>query len=144
LTLFAPKKVTFKFQWHKYQSHLEEDIQSLICLKLDEFLNPFELTYRQPPFLYESSLEGIKLTKRQAAKAKALGMKKGVTDLRFYFPSPVMVCIELKRRLGSVSKEQKQRHAWLKAMGFEVHVVKAKTPKDGWDQVLAILTGYGL
>lgn len=130
------------FAWHKFPPHLETirwseaDIQSFICVKLDDWLQDVPGL-----FAYETSLEGIKLTIGQAKKAKALGMKSGVPDFRFYLPSDRLVSIELKTSKGSVSTNQKERHALLKKLGFKVHVIKAKSPTDGWNQVYNILQG---
>jgi hypothetical protein len=69
-------------------------------------------------------------SKRAGGKRKALGLVAGEPDIRLYLPGGRTVFIELKKWTGAVSKEQKARHAELRALGFDVHIVKAKTPAD--------------
>lgn len=63
--------------------------------------------------------------KRNATRAKLTGLKAGETDLRFYFPGGLFKMLELKRPDGRLSKEQKDRHTKLRALGFEVEVLFA-------------------
>lgn len=145
LGLIKRKPSPVKFAWHKYPASLESinwlesDIQSFIILKLRD-----HLCDHPNAFLFEGSLEGNKMTPRAASKAKALGMESGVPDIRVYLPNHRLISIELKRKSGTVSSEQKKRHKALEALGFPVYVVKAKSPADGWAQVYNILKGYGV
>lgn len=63
---------------------------------------------------------------RNGTRAKLTGVKAGETDLRFYFPGGLFKMIELKRPDGRLSNAQKQRHAVLRALGFEIEVVWAE------------------
>ena len=79
---------------------------------------------------FAAGLEGVRLTARQRVLAKATGMQAGEPDLRVYLPGGRLVLIELKSATGSLRPEQKERHARLRALGFEVHVLKAKTEAE--------------
>ncbi|MCE7073679.1 VRR-NUC domain-containing protein [Dyadobacter sp. CY327] len=118
---------------------LESDIQSFIVLKLRDLLQDEPGSY-----IFWGDMGGMKTTVRTASKAKALGLEQGIPDLFLMFPGHRLVCIELKRKGGVVSGEQKKKHAAMQEMGFPVYVVKAKTPADGWSQVLTILQRYGI
>jgi len=107
---------------------LEADIQAAIVREL-----------RQKNILFEVGLDGVKLTKGQAGKAKAAGMDRGKCDLKIYLRGGRTVQIELKRKGGRVSTAQADWHAVLKLLGHEVHVVVARSPKDGIDQVLELI-----
>lgn len=95
-------------------------------------------------FEFEAGMEGIKLSIRAATKAKALGMGNGFTDLKFYLSRGRMCLIEIKRKGGKASESQIARHEALAMLGFTIYIVKAKTPQDGLDQVLAILKQNGV
>lgn len=133
-----------KFNWHRIPVYAdfkwkEEDIQSYIVFKLRE------LQERNPAaFEFEAGMEGIKLSIYAAKKAKALGMGNGFTDIKIYLSRARMLLIELKTKRGVLTDSQKERHPKLAKLGFKVHVVKAKTPADGWGQVASILDDYGI
>lgn len=73
--------------------------------------------------LLSCSLNGVRLTPSQAAKAKAAGMLKGEHDVRL----PVARCgfhglsIEMKAKDGTISKEQKEYGALLMDEGYLVY-----------------------
>ena len=78
--------------------------------------------------------------KRNPGQAKATGILAGAPDLRYYLGGPRLIQIELKvEPKGRLSQDQKDLHASLAAMGFEVHTVFARTPLAGWDRVRGIL-----
>lgn len=110
---------------------LEEHIQAAIAIDLRQNNNAFEI-----------GMEGVRLSRSQRAKAKIQGMEPGRCDLRVYFPERRMVHIELKRKGGRVSAEQKAWHERLRSFGFDVHVIVASCPQDGVDKVRAVLSEY--
>lgn len=87
-------------------------------------------------FTFASSLEGVKLSKSQAMRAKTQGMRSGEPDIRVYLPGGKIWFIELKRSGGVVSKTQKERHKDFSDLGHDVTVIMAKTPKQAVDMVM--------
>lgn len=110
---------------------LESDVQSAIVREL-----------RRERICFEIGLEGVKLSKAQACKAKIQGMEPGRCDLRLYFDDARMVHIELKKKNGRVSEAQEEWHDRLVRMGFDVRVLKCATPQEGVDRVMAIVAEY--
>lgn len=85
-------------------------------------------------FLFAASMEAGKRGPKAQAEAKATGMIAGEPDLRLYVSGrdgPKLVFIENKNGGNGLSKEQKQRHADLRYLGFRVYVIKTD------DEVLA-------
>lgn len=142
--IFGRKPKSVSFAWHKFPPHLETirwseaDIQSFIVLKLRD------LAQDCPNFLFHADMGGMKTNIRTASKSKALGMERGVPDLFLFLPGGRLICIELKTAKGSVSAEQKARHKALSALGFQVYVIKAKSPAQGWSMVRGALKEYGI
>lgn len=105
---------------------------------------------------FSGSLNGVKLTEVQAAKAKAAGMEKGDPDLLIWAPPPGMpgkvgMVIEMKRpdlqpstdRAGEFSgarPEQRERLEMLRGFGW--HVVVAYTAGDALEKMRA--AGYAV
>lgn len=142
--IFGRKPSKVSFAWHKFPPHLENirwseaDIQSYIVLKLRD------LAQDCPNFLFHADMGGMKTNIRTASKSKALGMERGVPDLFLFLPGGRLICIELKTAKGSVSAEQKARHRALDDLGFQVYVVKAKSPGQGWSVISDILKQYSI
>ena len=82
-----------------------------------------------------------KRSERDGARRKALGMAAGEPDLRLYFPGGRLVLVELKRQKGVLSPAQKIRIPALRALGFTVHVLKARTPAEAVDKITTIIDG---
>lgn len=86
-----------------------------------------------------STLNGVRLTMRQAVKAKLSGNKKGVPDIVLPYPSNGFhgLYIELKReKLSSTSAEQKKYIAYLNSVGYSAHVSK------GSESAIRIIEDY--
>ena len=78
-------------------------------------------------------------------KLAAMGMKAGHPDLEVYLAGGRTVFFELKTRTGWVFPKQKLRHALLRMLGFNVHVIKARTPGDCIEQIATLLrSNYGV
>lgn len=90
-------------------------------------------------FAFAAGLEGVPLTPKKRGEMRQQGMQAGEPDLRFYFDGGRTLLIELKADGGSLNAAQKTRHARLRALGFDVRVVKAKTEEDAVAQVSAII-----
>lgn len=89
--------------------------------------------------VFAAGLEGVRLSKRQRQLAALTGMQAGETDLRIYRPNARLVSIELKAEGGRLNAAQKDRHALLRSLGFEVHTVKATTEAEAVRLVLDVL-----
>lgn len=111
----------------------EEHLQAAIVIRL-----------RQAGIAFEVGMEGVRLSKSQRAKAKIQGMDAGRCDLKILLQGGRTIHIELKRKGGRVSPEQEVWHDRLRAMGFEVYVVKASCPQAAVDGVADILEPHGV
>ena len=92
-------------------------------------------------FLYAASLEGVKLTKGQALKAKQQGMVSGEPDLRIYLPGGRLEMFELKYGDTNTSEAQDDRHLDLHNLGFYVHVISALTVNEACAKIQEKLGG---
>jgi hypothetical protein len=88
--------------------------------------------------LLEGSMNGVKLTKAQAVKAKAAGMLKGSHDVRL----PVArgqwlgLSIELKAGDNKPTKEQKEIGVLLASEGWQVHYIY------DWEDAKQVIENY--
>lgn len=80
--------------------------------------------------------------KRNGARALLCGLKAGETDLRIYLPRAKLAMIELKTSKGKLSADQIKRHAELRALGFEIETVYAKTPDEAAEQCRVLLSNW--
>jgi hypothetical protein len=80
--------------------------------------------------------------KRNGTRAKVTGLKAGEPDLRLFMAGGVLKMIELKAKGGSLSKEQKERHVKLRALGFEVRTVTAETSESAAKQCSDLLGNW--
>lgn len=106
----------------------EDHIQEYIAMQL-----------RKGGYCFAASLEGNRRSGAAIMKAKRAGLEAGEPDLRIYQEGGKCLFIELKRRGGTLTLVQKNRHKRLKELGFTVHVVWAQTPADGWAKVEGLL-----
>lgn len=68
-------------------------------------------------------------------KLRAMGKRKGVSDLVVLLPGAKAVFIEMKRKKGGVVSEEQE--SWRKeviALGFEAHICR------GFDEAVAVIT----
>ena len=89
--------------------------------------------------VFAAGMEGNDLSKSGRGKADATGRTAGEPDLRYYMPGGRLIMIELKLGESKLQKSQKKRIPILRDLGFEVHLVRAVTPEDGWAQVRELL-----
>lgn len=80
--------------------------------------------------------------KRNGARALLCGLKAGETDVRIYLPRARLKMIELKTIKGKLSQDQIDRHAKLRALGFEIETVYAKTSEDAVEQCRLLLAHW--
>lgn len=85
---------------------------------------------------------GLRTSRRQAGLAKQAGLIAGEPDLRIYLSDGHLLMVEMKTARGSVSKAQKERHAKLKAAGYDVEILKALTPADAVEKIAQIMDRY--
>lgn len=96
-------------------------------------------TLRRLGVLYATDPNPGRQSKQSGARRKALGLVAGEPDIRLYFNRGRIVFVELKRWRGTVSDDQKERHKALRGLGNVVHILRAKTPADAVDQIVAIV-----
>ncbi len=89
-------------------------------------------------YLITGSMEQGLRSKGAGGKAKACGLTAGMPDMLCWMKDKV-VLVELKVKDGRVSDVQVEMHERLGELGHMVHVVFAKSPYDGWEQVRKIL-----
>ncbi|GJD31456.1 hypothetical protein PMNALOAF_2715 [Methylobacterium adhaesivum] len=89
------------------------------------------------PLTCAGDMAAAKRSQAERQTAKATGLMAGETDVRVYIVGGRLLSIELKAKKGSRSKEQKDRHARLEALGFEVMNPRADTPEALADLVEA-------
>lgn len=87
-------------------------------------------------FTFAASLEGVRLSKSQAGRAKCMGMRSGEADIRIYLPGARIWHVELKKWDGKVNASQKARHKELIDLGHDVTIIYAKTPQECVDKVM--------
>ena len=71
----------------------------------------------------EGDMNAARRSFQEAAKCKAMGMKKGTPDIRLYGASGRIMFIEVKTKRGRKSEAQDTRHDRLAALGHTVLVV---------------------
>lgn len=87
------------------------------------------------PITCAGDMNRAKRSRRERMEAKVTGLTAGEPDVRVYITGGKLLNFELKTPKGSRSKDQKDRHAKLIALGFEVITVKAKTPEEMADLI---------
>ena len=106
----------------------ENAIQAKICSAL-----------RAAGIVHAADQNAARRSKAEGARRKLAGMASGEPDLRIYMDGARLVLIELKTRDGKLTKSQQERIPLLKGLGFAVHIVHAKSPQDGVNQVMRII-----
>ena len=88
--------------------------------------------------LMSSSLNGVKLTKAQAGKAKAAGMLKGEADVRLPVARGqwIGLVIEMKVKPNKPTTEQLEYGAAMEAEGHQFHVCY------DWQDAQRLITAY--
>lgn len=110
----------------------EEELQMAICQDL-----------RRRRVHHAADMNAGRRSLQRGARLKLAGMTAGEPDLRLYLPGGLVVFVELKRKGGVVSREQKDRHEVLRGLGFHVHVLKAHCPAQAVAQIVDILAMHG-
>lgn len=100
--------------------------------------NPAVLRKYPALALLEGSMNGVKLTKTQAGKAKAAGMLKGSSDVRLPVARGhwIGLLIEMKVKPNRPTTEQLDYGAAMEAEGHQFHVAY------DWEQAKAIIEAY--
>lgn len=89
-----------------------------------------KLQLRGLPILFAGDMAAGRRSGAEQVWAKATGLVRGEPDLRVYGPRGRVLFIELKKVGGRVSKEQRERHGALMALGHEVRLAFAETGED--------------
>lgn len=99
-----------------------------------------------PEFNREFTLAGdmnsAKRGPQAQIQASATGLAPGDPDLRLYLAGGVLKLIEYKGERGRLSPAQKDRHALLKRLGFEVVTVQATTEAQCADATLNLVRAW--
>lgn len=91
------------------------------------------------PIRIAGDMNAGRRTMREAGLASATGMNAGEPDLRIYIKGPRLLMIEYKTTKGELSVDQKDAHAELKGLGFEVIVIQAATHEEAAELTLALV-----
>lgn len=94
------------------------------------------------PFAVAAGLEGVPLTPKKRREMRQQGMAAGEPDLRFYFSGPRLILLENKAEGGTVSKAQKERHALLSGLGFDVRIARMTSPQEARAVVRALVEEF--
>ena len=90
-------------------------------------------------FMFAADQSGLFTSKRSAGKAKLSGLVSGEPDLRIYLEGGRCLFIEMKAWKGRLSDNQTERIERLRFLGFQVEIVKERTPADAVERVKEIL-----
>lgn len=115
----------------------EPEFQSQSAL-FDWARNPLVLKAYPELKLLSSSLNGVKLSKAQAGKAKAAGMLKGEWDIKLPVPKGKFhgFIIEMKAGRNKLTEEQIEYGYLMAAQGWAMKVCWS------WDEARTALTTY--
>ncbi len=108
---------------------------------------------RRMGYLITGSMEQGLRSKGAGGRAKAMGLSAGMPDMWVWGKWPISknktwpigqngvwpIGIELKTKTGIVSKIQMEMHDKMRELGYQISVVYAGTPYEGWEQVRGIL-----
>lgn len=94
-------------------------------------------------FTLAGDFNAARRSMREQVKAKATGLTSGEHDKRIYMFGGELGLIEYKGEETPVSKDQKERHALLAALGFTRQaILRAKTEEDAAQQAVALVRGW--
>lgn len=119
----------FKLTGYKYS---EYDCQCTLVAWLNLIKS------QRKDFTYHASPSGL-INAKILGMAFKSGTRKGWPDIQIHFRSGKTIFLELKKTKGIVSPNQKIIHAELKALGYDVHIVRFETPNECVEKVKAIL-----
>lgn len=77
-----------------------------------------------------------------AVKLKAAGMAAGEPDLRIYFFGGRLALMEFKGERGKLEDSQKERFPLLRALGFTVEIIAAKSEDESAAKAVAMVRGW--
>lgn len=89
-------------------------------------------------YLFHADGNGNYVHGSTASRKKLMGSRAGWPDLVYILDGRI-VWIELKAKSGGVSKVQEALHERMRALGCEVHVVKAQDGAEAWQKIKGIL-----
>ncbi len=93
--------------------------------------------FGSPQWFWFHPANGEKRDARAAAKLRAMGVRPGVADLLLIAPSGQLHAIEIKRRDGALSDEQREFAEWCTGNNVPHAVVRSI------DEALAVFTRWG-
>ena len=93
-------------------------------------------------FLLVGGMEAGRRSPREAVKAKATGLTAGHPDLTIFMGGGRAGFIENKAEKGRLSPAQVERHVALRALGFDVEVIRASTESEAALRAVATVRGW--
>lgn len=81
-------------------------------------------------FTIAADMNAARRSRNESAKAKATGIAAGDPDLRVYASGARLLLIEYKGEEGVLTASQKIRHPLLRALGYTLVVIQAKTKEE--------------
>lgn len=93
-------------------------------------------------FLLVGGMEAGKRGPRAAVQAQATGLTAGHPDLTIFLRGGRCAFIENKTMSGRVSPAQRERHAALEELGFDVEVVRAATEQEAAAMAVELVRGW--
>lgn len=93
-------------------------------------------------FTFAGDYNAGRRSPQESVKAKATGLTPGETDLRIYGERARLLLIEMKGEKTAVSKDQKDRHALLRRLGYTVEVVRVSSEEESAERVVNLVRGW--
>jgi hypothetical protein len=110
--------------------------------KMPEYRDEWGSSDSGPCFTLAGDMNAAKRSPQQAVKDKATGLTAGEPDLRLYISGGVLRSIEFKAEKGRLSTDQKDRHALLAGLGFDVVVLRASAESEAAERAVALVRGW--
>ena len=130
---------------HLQKTYSESEIQGAVVDVLKTLEAAGKLTFcasMNGLYLGRAAGQDRRRVAKTIDKAHWQGMRNGEPDLYVLAQGRVLF-LEIKAAWGRLSDAQKARHAAIEAQGAGVHTIKAKTPPEAVDKLLAVLDAAG-
>lgn len=115
----------------------EEHLQAAVCQKLSPLRDNKILDF-------EGDMNAGKRGKRAQQLAKLTGMRAGSPDLRIYLAGGMLLSVEFKTTDNYLSAAQKMVHNLRRELGFDVRVIKCRTPMQAVNELGVMLGEHGV
>lgn len=95
---------------------------------------------RRMGYVVHGDQNGAAKSRSSAGMAQATGMQKGWPDICVLVPEKP-IWVELKRKGGRLSPEQRAIHAHMEACGYAPVIIEADCPAQALDAIVGLLRG---